>query len=78
MVRADHKDGSITLEGSAMVCLAEVAVLIVEMANGAAILSGADSKKLLEFMLNDIGVRSRLLLDEAIKSGEGAAGFLKR
>lgn len=78
MVRADHKDGTVTLEGSAMVCLAEVAVLIVEMANGAAMLSGADPHKLLQFMLNDIGVRSRLLLDEAIKSGEGAAGFLKR
>lgn len=76
MVRADHKDGSVTIEGSGGVCMKEVAVLIVEMANGAAMLSGADPHKLLEFMLNDIGVTSRFLLDEAIKSGEGAAGFI--
>lgn len=78
MVRADHKDGSVTIEGSGIVCMKEVAVLIVEMTNGAAMLSGADPHKLLEFMLNEIGVISRVLLDEAIKDGEGAAGLIRQ
>lgn len=78
MVRADHKDGSVTIEGPGGVCMKEVAVLIVEMTNGAAMLSGADPHKLLEFMLNEIGVISRALLDEAIKDGEGAAGLIRQ
>lgn len=53
-------------------------MLIVEMTSGAAMLSGADPHKLLQFMLNDIGVSSRALLDEAIKDGEGAAGFIRQ